>query len=133
MRLKNLVLAALFGSVLALPISAPVFAQTAAPGSAAPATGAQTPAVPAPAKPAVAAPAKPAKPVKPAKTEKTPFTGTVNINTGSAEDLDMLYGVGKARAAKIIAGRPYKAIDELSSRKILLQKTFDKIKGQLAV
>lgn len=40
--------------------------------------------------------------------------GLVDINNASQKDLESLKGVGPATAKKIIAGRPYKSVDELS-------------------
>lgn len=37
----------------------------------------------------------------------------VNINTATEEELDTLPNIGPARAKLIIAGRPYKSVDEL--------------------
>ena len=38
----------------------------------------------------------------------------VDLNTASEKELESLKGVGPATAKKIIAGRPYKSVDELS-------------------
>lgn len=39
----------------------------------------------------------------------------VNLNTATAKELEELPGVGEATAQKIIAGRPYKSVDDLAS------------------
>jgi len=46
----------------------------------------------------------------PVKAQK----GLVDLNTASDKELEALKGVGPATAKKIIAGRPYKSVDELS-------------------
>jgi len=55
----------------------------------------------------------------------------LDINTASKADLTMLSGIGDAYSQKIIDGRPYKRKDELVSRKIVPQATYDKIKDQI--
>ena len=37
----------------------------------------------------------------------------VNVNTATREELISIPGIGAARAAQIIAGRPYETVDEL--------------------
>ena len=37
----------------------------------------------------------------------------VNINTATLGELESIPGVGTARAQQIVAGRPYKSVDEL--------------------
>lgn len=55
----------------------------------------------------------------------------ININTASPDTLDTLPKVGPVTAQKIIAGRPYGSINELISKKILTQKTFDGLKDKI--
>src|SRR5215813_4423320 len=52
----------------------------------------------------------------------------LDINTASKTELTMLSGIGDAYSQKIIDGRPYKRKDELVSKKIIPQATYDKIK-----
>ena len=48
-----------------------------------------------------------------AQKEAAP-TGPVDINTGSAAELEAIKGIGPATSKKIIAGRPYASIADLS-------------------
>lgn len=63
-------------------------------------------------------------------------TGTggavININTASITDLDSLPGVGVVTSQKIVDGRPYGQIEELLSKKIVGQATFEKIKDKIS-
>lgn len=56
-------------------------------------------------------------------------TGLVNINSASESELDTLPGVGPVTAQKIIAARPYSALEELLSKKAVGSSTFEKIKN----
>jgi competence protein ComEA len=79
-----------------------------------------TPAAPKAGPPAVTAPAQPA-----AKQQ------LVDINSASAKDLAQLPGIGDARAAAIVKGRPYKGKDELVEKKIVPQTVYAQIKDQI--
>ena len=65
------------------------------------------------------------------KFEKAP--AVVDLNTASANDLATLPGIGATQAAAIVAGRPYELVDQLVSKGIVAQATFDKIKNDMVV
>lgn len=58
-----------------------------------------------------------------------PIDNLININNATIEELDQLPGVGQVTATKIISNRPYNAIDELNSKKVINKGVFEKIKS----
>ena len=68
---------------------------------------------------------------------KPPVTGTININTASAAELEALPGIGAKTAARIVEYRqkngPFKKIEELMNVRGVGEKNFLKLKPQISV
>ncbi len=60
-------------------------------------------------------------------------TGLININSASESQLDSLPGIGPVTAQKIISGRPYGAIEDLTAKKVVTNSVFAKIKDKITV
>jgi DNA uptake protein ComE-like DNA-binding protein len=73
----------------------------------------------------------PKAPATESKMAPAPKAELLDINSATADQLDALPGIGKAYSAKIIAGRPYKGKNELVSKSIVPQKTYDGIKDKI--
>jgi competence protein ComEA len=58
-------------------------------------------------------------------------TEQLDINSVSKEELEKLPGIGPAYSQKIISGRPYARKDELVTKKIVPQATYDKIRDKI--
>lgn len=63
---------------------------------------------------------------------KKAVTSLVDINSASQQDLESLKGVGAVTAKKIIAGRPYKSVDDLSKAGISA-KTLETLKPFITI
>jgi competence protein ComEA len=109
--------------LLALTVAAPVFAQ--------PATTTTSPTPPA----GAMAPSMPATPKALDSalhgTAAVPKTGLVDINTATAAELKGLPGINDADSAKIIQSRPYADKNQLVSRHVVSEATYDKIKDHV--
>ena len=59
--------------------------------------------------------------------------GLININSASLSQLMSLPGIGQSYARRIIEGRPYSSVNELTKVKGIGPKTLEKIKNQIAL
>ena len=92
-----------------------------------PATG-TPPKAPPPAAVSAPKPATPAPAPAPAPAMKVEL---LDINTATVDQLKALKGVGDARAAAIVKGRPFKGKDELVQKNIVPQNVYDDIKDKI--
>ena len=67
---------------------------------------------------------------------KPPLHGTVNLNTGDEAALEMLPGIGEAKAERIVTHRkahPFKKVDDLVKVRGFGRKTLQKLRPYLTV
>jgi DNA uptake protein ComE-like DNA-binding protein len=109
--------------LLALTVAAPVFAQSATTTTnPTPPAGTMAPAMPA--APKVSDPAS-------HSTAAVPRAGLIDLNTATATELKGLPGLTDTDSAKIIQGRPYADKNQLVSRHVVSEGTYDKIKDHV--
>ena len=58
-------------------------------------------------------------------------TAVIDINSASKAELMTLPGIGEAYSQKIVDNRPYARKDQLVSKNIVPQATYDKIKDRI--
>jgi competence protein ComEA len=73
----------------------------------------------------------PAHAQKPAKASAATTADKLDINTATPDQLKAFPGIGDAYAKRIIDGRPYTAKNQLTTRGILPEGTYNKIKDQI--
>ncbi|UEM20580.1 helix-hairpin-helix domain-containing protein [Skermanella mucosa] len=68
-----------------------------------------------------------------ARQEKAAPTGAININQAPPSHLTSLKHIGKARAKRILASRPFRSVDELVSRGLVPEEVLTRHRDRLTV
>jgi competence protein ComEA len=66
-----------------------------------------------------------------AAQQSTASKALLDINTATPSQLNALPGMGNAYTQRIVAGRPYTAKNQLTTRGIIPQAAYEKIKDQI--
>lgn len=61
------------------------------------------------------------------------YAAFIDLNLATIEELDTLPGVGKITAQKIVDNRPFKALEELITKKIVSNNVFNNIKNLIGL
>jgi DNA uptake protein ComE-like DNA-binding protein len=77
------------------------------------------------------APLLSAAPAETKAEEKKAAPALLDLNTATEAELVALPAIGEAYAKKIIAGRPYERKDQLVTKKIVPESTYEKIKDKV--
>jgi DNA uptake protein ComE-like DNA-binding protein len=79
------------------------------------------------------APAKGASPSDANSTEAQNSSGAININKAKFDELVSLKHIGRGRAKRIIASRPFRSVEDLASQGIVPADTLAELRNRLAV
>ena len=81
--------------------------------------------------PIAAQTAQPATPSQTVAEKIAASKALLDINTATPEQLKALPGIGDVYIARIIAGRPYTAKNQLTTRGIIPEAAYDKVRDQI--
>lgn len=126
LRRVRLVMAVLLSTALFSPVFAQSGTTTTTPSAKSVTTTPSAKSVPA--KPSPATPASTSSTAQPSTAQPS---NLVDINTASPEELKALPGIGDVYSGKIIKGRPYASKDQLVSKKVVPQSTYNKVKNMI--
>jgi competence protein ComEA len=78
-------------------------------------------------------PAAPGVAPKVGEAVKKKLAEQIDLNKATEGQLEALPGIQKATAKKIVAGRPYTKPEDLVTKNVVSQETFDRIKQRIQV